>query len=677
MGAPRGIRGSDVSRASARADLRCTGATALPAEIGNQLPILEASPNAIVAVDDRGLISYANPQAEAMFGAVARDLVGNPIELLVASRVESRHVAHRNAFIANPLARPMGIGLDLAGRRSDGSEFPVEISLSPVPMADGLQVFATVVDITARKAVEQALAESERRFRTVLEASPNPIVGVDQTATITYANPQVQDAFGYTPEELLGLPIETLLPERVRSRHVAHRDLFIERPIARPMGIGLDLSGRRKDGQEFPVEISLAPVETPEGLLVFATVVDISARKAVEAQLLQSQKLESIGRLAGGVAHDFNNILFAINGYTELLMEDLAAAPPDDLSEVRQSLVAIQGAADRGANLTMQLLAFSSQQIVTQKIVDPVAGIGALEPMLRRLIGENIQLQVIAKGPSGRLRIDPGQLDQIVMNLVVNARDAMPTGGSVTIEIGTTEFEEAYALDHFEVTPGSYVMVAVSDDGHGMDRETREHIFEPFFTTKGLGLGTGLGLATIYGIVRQAGGHIWLYSEPGRGSTFKVYLPRVDAAPTAEAAPATDDPGQGSGSVLLVEDEHAVRDMTRRVLQRAGYTVLATENASSAINAIEKAADPFEVLVTDVVMPGMSGIELASWMLDRHPETAIVLLSGYTADSLDLERLMARGARFVTKPLSTREVLRAIRDARAALGPAPTPVQRP
>jgi CheY-like chemotaxis protein len=317
----------------------------------------------------------------------------------------------------------------------------------------------------------------------------------------------------------------------------------------------------------------------------------------------------------------------------------------------------------------MQLLAFSSQQIVTQKIVDPVAGIRALEPMLRRLIGENIGLEVISKAPGGRLRIDPGQLDQIVMNLVVNARDAMPSGGSVTIEIGTTVFEEAYTLDHFEVTPGNYVMVAVSDDGHGMDRETREHIFEPFFTTKSRGLGTGLGLATIYGIVRQAGGHIWLYSEPGRGSTFKVYLPRVDAAPSTEAAPPTDDPTQGSGSILLVEDEPAVRDMTRRVLQRAGYTVLATENARLAIGEIEKATHRFAVLVTDVVMPGMSGIELASWMLDRHPGTAIVLLSGYTADSLDLERLLARGAKFVPKPLSTGEILRAIRDARAGLAP--------
>jgi CheY-like chemotaxis protein len=289
--------------------------------------------------------------------------------------------------------------------------------------------------------------------------------------------------------------------------------------------------------------------------------------------------------------------------------------------------------------------------------------------MLRRLIGENIRLKVISNSPNGRLRIDSGQLDQIVMNLVVNARDAMPNGGSVTIEIATTIFEEAYAVEHFDVVPGSYVMVAVSDNGHGMDRLTREHIFEPFFTTKGQGLGTGLGLATIYGIVRGAGGHIWLYSEPGRGTTFKIYLPRVDDAPTAKGPPSTDVPTKGTGSILLVEDEPAVRDMTRRVLQRAGYTVVPVEDARSAIDRIKAADEPFVVLVTDVVMPGMSGIELGSWMLDRHPGTAVVLLSGFTADSLDLERLLERGARFVSKPLSSGELLRAVRDAQTTLAP--------
>jgi PAS domain S-box-containing protein len=631
-----------------------------------QRAILEASPNPIVAVDVAGRISYVNPQAVLTFGYGAEELLGKPIEVLVAARAEGQHVAHRNAFIAHPIARPMGIDLDLAGRRRDGTEFPVEISLSPVQTPEGLQVFATVVDITARRGAEAALAESERRFRTVLEASPNAIVAVDEQGIVTYANPRVMDAFGYIPEEVVGQPLIQLLPERVREHHDAHRARFMSNPVVRPMGIGLDLSGRRKDGREFPVEISLSPVQTPDGIQVFATVVDITGRKAAEAQLLQAQKLESIGRLAGGVAHDFNNILFAINGYTELLMEDLAGEPPEEMGEIRRSLLAIQQAADRGANLTMQLLMFSRQQIVTPKVVDAAVGIQALEPMLRRLIGENIRLRVLAAPPLGRLRIDPGQLDQIVMNLVVNARDAMPDGGAVTIEIGMTVFEEMYAIEHFEVEPGAYVTVAVSDTGHGMDNETREHIFEPFFTTKERGQGTGLGLATIYGIVQQAGGHIWLYSEPGHGSTFKLYFPAVDADVAPPVSGRSGVAMRGAGTILLVEDEPAVRDMSRRVLERAGYTVVPVADGRAATVQVEEHGSPFDVLVTDVVMPGMSGIELAEWMLERHPETAIVLLSGYTAETLDLERLLERGAHFLSKPVASGEMLRAIAEARMA-----------
>ena len=629
--------------------------------------VLHAFPNAIVAVDAGGRITYVNPQAEFTFGYVADELIGTPIEILVAERVKRDHAGFRNSFLAQPAARPMGIGLDLAGRRKDGREFPVEISLSPVQTAEGLQVFATVVDITARKGAEAALAESERRFRTVLEASPNAIVAVAPDGTMTYANPRAADAFGYEVDELVGAQLSMLLPERVRERHVGHRSRYMRNPVSRPMGIGLDLSGRRKDGREFPVEISLSPVETGEGLLVFATVVDITARKAAEAQLLQAQKLESIGRLAGGVAHDFNNILFAIQGYAELLAEDLIESPVRDGSELRRSVHAIQQAAERGGNLTMQLLAFSRQQIVSPEVVDPIAAIHALGPMLRRLIGEHVTLEVTTHEPVGSLRIAPGQLDQIVVNLVVNARDAMPDGGIVRIEVSTTEFEEAYALEHFEVAPGPYVMIAVSDTGEGMDHETRAHIFEPFFTTKEQGRGTGLGLATIYGIVRQAAGHIWLYSEPGRGSTFKLYLPRVDEAAGSRTHSSTPRPVRATGTILLVEDEPAVRDMTRRTLERAGFDVIAVAEGASALEALATAGTSIDVLVTDVVMPGMSGIELADRIREMHPSTGVVLLSGYTAETLDIDRLLASGARFVNKPVASGELIRSIADARAAV----------
>ena len=498
----------------------------------------------------------------------------------------------------------------------------------------------------------------------VLDASPNAIVAVDGHGRITYANPQTGRTFGYEVAELLGRPVEVLLPERIAVRHVERREAFAEHPVARPMGIGLDLAGRRRDGTEFPVEISLSPLDTPAGSQVFATIVDITARKTAEVQLLQAQKLESIGRLAGGIAHDFNNMLFAIRGYAEMLEEDLA---PERRAELDPDLALANAAAitvvvERATLLTTQLLAFGRRGQMSPRIIDLNEATTALAPMLRRLIGAPVQLVLALDEAAGRVRVDPGQLDQILVNLVVNARDAMPEGGRVTIATGNVVFDEPYALEHFDVGPGAYVMLAVSDTGTGMDRETRAHIFEPFFTTKQPGKGTGLGLATIYGIIRQAGGHIWLYSEPGQGTTFKLYLPRVDAPATDEEGPSAGAPAS-RGTVLVVEDEPAVREMTIQVLRRAGWTVTAVGSGGEALTLVDTRAQPFDAIVSDVVMPGMSGIALAERVLARQPEIRVVLLSGYTAETLDLERVIALGVRFVPKPLSGRQLLAALTEA--------------
>ena len=504
----------------------------------------------------------------------------------------------------------------------------------------------------------------------VLDASPNAIIAVDGEGRITYANPQVEGTFGYAVAEVLGQRVELLLPERTAAGHAAHRSAYTANPVARPMGIGLDLSARGRDGREFPVEIGLSAIETENGIRVFATVVDITARKAAEAQLLQAQKLESIGRLAGGIAHDFNNMVFAIRGYAEMLAEDLepgrrGAFDPD--LALRNAL-AIGEAADRAGNLTMQLLAFSRRQVVMPRVVNLNERIRAIEPMLERLILETIDLHLTLDASAGRIRADPGQLDQILMNLVVNARDAMADGGRITIETGNVVFDEAYAIEHFAVEPGPFVLLAVSDTGHGMDRETREHVFEPFFTTKGLGRGTGLGLATTFGIVQQAGGHIWLYSEPGRGSVFKLYFPRADIAdPDDDEAPIpADAAGSRMGTVLLVEDEAVVREMTRQALRRGGWNVIEVASGDEAWQLMESMVHPIDALVSDVVMPGMSGIALAERVMNLHPSIRVVLLSGYTAETLDLDRIVSRGARFVAKPLSARDLLAALVGARAA-----------
>jgi PAS domain S-box-containing protein len=512
----------------------------------------------------------------------------------------------------------------------------------------------------------------------VLDASPNPIVGIDAAGTITYANLQALDAFGYSADELLGQPVEVLVPARFSERHLAHRSDYMASRRARPMGIGLELAARRRDGREFPVEISLSPLAGDPAGTVFATVVDISSRKAAQAQLLEAQKLESIGRLAGGIAHDFSNMLFAIRGFAEMLEEDLQAAEAStepeatsasqgrtfDFVSALSNVRGIEEAAARGAALTAQLLAFGRRQVISPRVVNPAENVRALEPLLHRLLGETIDLRLSLAPDTGHIRADPGQLDQILMNLAVNARDAMADGGRLTVETANVAFDEAYAAGHFKLTPGEFVMLAVSDTGVGMDAETRARVFEPFFTTKEPGRGTGLGLATTHGIVQQSGGHIWLYSEPGRGTTFKLYFPRVDAIEPVSRKPGAGQPVRGT--VLLAEDDETVRAMTRQLLRRSGWSVIETASGGEALQLLESMRRPVDAVVADVVMPGTSGISLADAVLSRFPGVRVVLLSGYTAETLDLERVIARGARFASKPVSGRELLAALEDSSGA-----------
>ena len=398
------------------------------------------------------------------------------------------------------------------------------------------------------------------------------------------------------------------------------------------------------------------------------------ARKIAESELLQAQKLESIGRLAGGIAHDFNNMLFAIQGYGEHLAAELAPSNPGplDRGELLLSANAIIAASHRAAALTAQLLAFSRQQVVTLKVLDVNTSVGAIVPMVRQLIGDSVRLNINLDPAAGRIRADTGQMDQIVVNLVVNARDSMPSGGTVTIETGNATFDDVSG--HLEIAPGSYVYLAVRDTGVGMDRKTREHIFEPFFTTKEVGSGTGLGLATTHGIVHHAGGHIYVYSEPGQGSTFKLFFPRVESDVEA-VLPQPLAVSVGTGRVLVVEDEPSIRDVITKILERAGYTVHAVANGADAIDAAQAGA-PFDVLVSDVVMPTGSGLVLAEEMMDAYPTIGVVLLSGHHSESLNLERIAARGGRFVSKPVTSSHLLLTLQEApglrRAAMDEAET-----
>ena len=627
--------------------------------------IVQSASDAIFTKSLDGTIASWNAGAERLYGYTAREIIGRTVVVL-APPEQADEIP---ALLARIAAGERIEHFETVRVRRDGSHVDVSLTISPIRDTDGRIVGASSVarDIGARKAAERGLAESEERFRTVLEASPNAMFGVGSDGRITFANPEAERAFGYRHDELIGLVIEALIPERHGERHLGYRDAFLTNPRARPMRAGMALTGRRKDGAEFPVEISLSPVSSGLGTEVFATVIDITARKTIEAELLQAQKLESIGRLAGGIAHDFNNLMFAIRGFADMLTEDLAPENRQsfDHDAALESVGTINLAAERASVLTAQLLAFSRRQPVSPRSIDLNASVVAIEPMLRRLIGEDIELKMSLGGEIGAVLADPGQLDQILVNLVVNARDAILDGGSVTIGTRGVTFEDHDPTAQFEVEPGRYVQLSVSDTGVGMDRETREHIFEPFFTTKDVGKGTGLGLATIYGIVRQAGGHVWVYSEPGHGSTFKLYFPRHDAGPESVPKPVAARPGRRQGTVMLVEDEEPVRLMMTRLLERAGYEVLPMADTFEALAQVSLGRGKVDVLVTDVVMPGMSGIMLAEQMVARHPKMGLVLVSGYIPEALDLRALVARGARFVSKPVPSSEFVAAVDGAMA------------
>jgi PAS domain S-box-containing protein len=495
------------------------------------------------------------------------------------------------------------------------------------------------------------LHRNEKMVVALLESASQAILSIDPAGRIVLANRRTEEIFGYAREELLGARIEILLPESKRASHGRQRDEYFAQPRIRPMGTGLDLAGRRKDGTEFPVEVSLSYIETQDGTFAIAFVNDTSERKKLEEQLMQAQKMEAVGRLAGGVAHDFNNMLTVIEGYNRMILDELSPLDP-----LRGCAEEIMKAADRAGALTNQLLAFSRRQVMQPRVMSVNTVIQRTEKMLRRLIGEDIEVRLGLGQDVGNIRADPTHIDQALVNLVVNARDAMPTGGKITIETANVHLDDTYVKTHPGVFPGDFVMIAVSDTGHGMDAETRRRIFEPFFTTKEKGKGTGLGLATVYGIVKQSGGDIWVYSEKDKGTTFKLYFPRVasSAADAAESAPELQP--TGSETVLLVEDEKAVRDLTAKMLQKLGYTVLVAGGGAEAIEIARSFTGPINVLLTDVVMPSMSGRQVADALSGSRPGMKVLYLSGYTDNTVVHHGVLESGVNFLPKPFS-REVL--------------------
>ena len=509
---------------------------------------------------------------------------------------------------------------------------------------------------------ETERTRAETRLTGLLEGAPDATIVVDEAGALQLVNRQAIALFGFAREELLSQRVELLVPEEVRDRHPAHRASYLVKPQRRPMGANLELTARRKDGSEFPVDIALSPVETDDGLLIVAAVRDISERRIaereradLERQLRDAQRLEAIGRLAGGVAHDFNNLLTVIQGYASMTLSNLPSEAP-----LRSGLEQIQGAAERGAALTAQLLAFSRRQVLQPVLLDLNVIVDGLAPMLGRLLGDDIEFTTALEAQLGIVKADPGQVEQVIMNLALNARDAMPSGGRLMIETANVDLDTDYIRNHAGDTPGAHIQLAVSDSGLGMDAQVLGHVFEPFFTTKGPGRGTGLGLATVYGIVKQSGGSISVSSEPGSGSTFRVYLPRVEGVPEGKSALAVAPLVGGSESILVAEDDNRVRALLGDVLERYGYRVVVTSTGDEALKAAAE-GPPFDLLVTDLMMPGINGRELADRLIATHPALRVLYVSGYAENAILHQGVLDADVHFLAKPFLPEVLVRKVR----------------
>jgi len=544
------------------------------------------------------------------------------------------------------------VTFDSRHRRKDGSTFAVEVRLRSFTQEGKRFAVALVRDITQRKAAERAVIENHSLLKAVVEGTSGAVFVKDLNGRYVMINSAGARLVGLTVDEVLGRRDHDLFPPDVADQIVQHdREMLTSGNAhtieeARTMrGITrtyLTTRGVYRDGQDQVI-----------GLVGFSR--DISDLKRLEQQLRQAQKMEAVGQLAGGVAHDFNNLLTAIIGFGEMAFNSLA---PDDPN--RELITEIRRAGQRAANLTRQLLAFSRKQVLRPEVVSLNTLLGDVMKLLQRIIGEDIEVSLSTDDELGLAKIDPGQFEQAIINLAVNARDAMPQGGSLSIATTNVELDAAYASLHEDVAPGLYVMVAVSDSGVGMDETTRAHIFEPFFTTKPTGEGTGLGLAMVYGFVKQSGGHVEAYSEPGRGTTFKVFLPRVVDAVVTVRADETATMPEGHETVLLVEDEEAVRTLARRVLQSAGYSVLSARNGPEAIRLADEHQEAIHLLATDLVMPRMSGLEVASQLTQTRPGIRILLMSGYPNEAA-MRHGVPPGASLLQKPFNAVALARAVR----------------
>jgi len=617
--------------------------------------------DAVIATDTQGRVTFLNRVAEKLTDWSLADALGRAVTDVLRVVDEATHQPASDAVarVLSGADAVEGAGTSILVRH-DGCKVAIDDSVSPIRDEQGRCTGVVLVfrDATEKRRAEADLQRTQSMLEKLFEQSPGAIVVVDREGSIRRVNAEAERAFGYRREEMLGQKVELFVPDSVKEYHPRIREAYFANPVARPMASASAVSGQRKDGSQFPAQVLLAPIDTPDGMLVLSITIDNTERRLLEEQLRQAQKMDAVGQLAGGVAHDFNNLLTIIIGYTRMVLDGVGADHPwhGFLTEVYQ-------AAERAADLTQQLLAFSRKQLLQPKIVDLNQVLAHTAKMLSRLIGEQVELSVLPESGALLVKADPGQLEQVIVNLAVNARDAMPAGGRLTLATARVDIGDNGLRPAPEMLPGRYARLTVNDTGCGMDAATIARIFEPFFTTKGLGEGTGLGLATVYGIVKQTGGHIDVVSKVGKGATFSIYFPALEEALSREESqPRLAQLPQGAETVLLVEDEGGVRTLGREVLQRCGYTVLEARHGAEALDLMASFAGPLHLLVTDVVMPQMHGRTLASLLTAQRPGLRVLFVTGYADPPLLDLGLNDGDVSLLMKPFTPSSLARKVRE---------------